>query len=97
MCDLITLLYNRKLTECCKPTIMEKIKIIKKKEISIQCHNQSCCKVAWVLFHNCLQKGKGTGEQREFVGQDTIFIDPYDSCCLVEDSSNQIKREITDY
>lgn len=32
MCDLITLLYNRKLTECCKPTIMEKIKIIKKKK-----------------------------------------------------------------
>lgn len=28
---MITLLYNRKLTECCKPTIMEKIKIIKNK------------------------------------------------------------------
>ena len=30
MCDCVTLLYNRKLTEHCKPTIMEKIKIIKK-------------------------------------------------------------------
>ena len=31
MCDRVTWLYNRKLTEHCKPTIMEKIKIIKKK------------------------------------------------------------------
>ena len=30
--DWITLLYNRKLTEHCKPTIMEKIKIIKFKK-----------------------------------------------------------------
>ena len=29
-CDWVTLLYGRKLTEPCKPTIMEKIKIIKK-------------------------------------------------------------------
>ena len=28
MCDWITLLYNRKLKEHCKPAIMEKIKII---------------------------------------------------------------------
>ena len=31
--DWLTLLYRRKLTKHCKPTIMEKIKIIKKKEI----------------------------------------------------------------
>ena len=31
MCDWVTLLYCRKLTEHCKPTIMEKIKIIIKK------------------------------------------------------------------
>ena len=30
MCDWVTLLYCRKLTEHCKPTIMEKVKIIKK-------------------------------------------------------------------
>ena len=28
MCDWVTLLYSRKLTEHCKPAIMEKIKII---------------------------------------------------------------------
>ena len=32
MCDWVTLLYDRKLTAHCKPTIMEKIKIIKKKK-----------------------------------------------------------------
>ena len=31
MCDWVTFLYSRKLTEHCKPTTMEKIKIIKKK------------------------------------------------------------------
>ena len=31
-CDWVTLLYSRKLTEQCKPTVMEKIKIIFKKE-----------------------------------------------------------------
>ena len=31
MCDWVTLLDSRKLTELCKPTIMEKIKIIFKK------------------------------------------------------------------
>jgi len=31
MCDWVTLLYGRKSTEYCKPTIMEKIKIIFKK------------------------------------------------------------------
>jgi len=30
MCDWVNLLYNRKLTEHCKPARMEKIKIIKK-------------------------------------------------------------------
>ena len=29
MCDWVTMLYSRKLTEDCKPAIMEKIKIIK--------------------------------------------------------------------
>ena len=32
MCDWVTLLYSRKLTEHCKPAIMEKIKIIIKKK-----------------------------------------------------------------
>ena len=30
MCDWVTLLYSKKLTEYCKPTITEKINIIKK-------------------------------------------------------------------
>ena len=30
MCEWVTLLYSRKLTEHCKPTVIEKIKIIKK-------------------------------------------------------------------
>ena len=30
MCDGVALLYSKKLAEDCKPTIMEKIKIIKK-------------------------------------------------------------------
>jgi len=34
VCDWVTLLYSRKLTECCKPTIMEKVKITKKRKIS---------------------------------------------------------------
>ena len=32
MCDWVTLLYSRKLTEHCKPVVMEKIKIIIKKK-----------------------------------------------------------------
>ena len=32
MCDWVMLLYSRKLTEHCKPAMMEKIKIIKKKK-----------------------------------------------------------------
>ena len=32
VCDCVTLLYSRKLTEHCKPTIMKKIKIIKKEK-----------------------------------------------------------------
>ena len=32
MCDWVTLLYSRKVTENCKPAIMEKIKIIKLRE-----------------------------------------------------------------
>ena len=32
MCDWVILLYSRILKEHCKPTIMEKIKIIKKKK-----------------------------------------------------------------
>ena len=35
-CDWVTLLYSRKLTEHCKPAIMEKIKIIKKKCITLE-------------------------------------------------------------
>ena len=36
-CDWVTLLYNRKLTERCKPTTMEKIKIIFKKPYVFLC------------------------------------------------------------
>ena len=32
MCDWVTLLHSKKLTEYCKPTVMEKIKIIKKRK-----------------------------------------------------------------
>ena len=32
MCDWVTMLYSRKLTEHCKPVMMEKIKIILKKD-----------------------------------------------------------------
>ena len=31
VCDQVTLLYSRKLTEHCKPAMVEKIKIIKKR------------------------------------------------------------------
>ena len=34
MCDWVTLLYSRKLTEHCKPATTEKIKIIKKKTLN---------------------------------------------------------------
>jgi len=34
MSDWVTLLYSRKLTEHCKPAIMKKIKIVKKKKRS---------------------------------------------------------------
>ena len=37
MCDWATLLYSRKLKEQCKPTIMEKIKIILKKRKKETC------------------------------------------------------------
>ena len=40
MYDWVILLYSRKLTEHCKPSIMEKIKIIKKKK-RVQCMAQS--------------------------------------------------------
>ena len=33
MCDWVTLLFSEKCTEHCKPTIMEKIKIIKKRKL----------------------------------------------------------------
>ena len=36
MCDWVTLLYSRNLTEHCKPAIMEKLKIIKKEEMWLE-------------------------------------------------------------
>ena len=36
MCDWVTFLYSRKLTEHCKPAVTGKIKIIKKKRIQLQ-------------------------------------------------------------
>ena len=44
MCDWVTLLYSRKLTENCKPAIMEKIKIIKK-IIKLKPQNPKVCKL----------------------------------------------------
>ena len=38
MCDWVTLLGSRKLTENCKSAIMEKIKIIIKNKIKLECH-----------------------------------------------------------
>ena len=37
MCDWVTL-YSRKLIEHCKPAIMEKIEIVKKKKNQSSCH-----------------------------------------------------------
>ena len=37
MCDWVTSLYSRKLTELCKPATMEKIKIIIKKKRKEEC------------------------------------------------------------
>ena len=41
MCDWVSLLYSRKLTEHCKPTIIEKIKIIKKKKKRFQLNKKT--------------------------------------------------------
>ena len=40
MCHWVTMLYSRKLTEHCKPAIMEKIKIIikKKENVNVELH-----------------------------------------------------------
>ena len=40
MCNQVTLLYSRKLTEHCKPTIMEKNKIKKKKKDHMAKHTE---------------------------------------------------------
>ena len=37
MCNWVTILYNRKLRECCKPAIMLKIKNHKKRKINRFC------------------------------------------------------------
>ena len=47
MCDWVTLLYSRKLTEHCKPAIMEKIKIIIKRK---KCSFLSMDKILLDLF-----------------------------------------------
>ena len=41
VCDWVSLLYSRKLTEHCKPTITEKIKIIIKKAGSRGCNTNT--------------------------------------------------------
>ena len=46
MCDRVTLLYNRKLTEHCKPTTMEKIKNILKRKNSYV--------TSWCALMQCL-------------------------------------------
>uniref|UniRef100_A0A4X1TZ52 Uncharacterized protein n=1 Tax=Sus scrofa TaxID=9823 RepID=A0A4X1TZ52_PIG len=61
MCDWVTLLYSRKLTEHCKPAIMEKIKIIFLKKTYEICRSkflrQYQCKLELEGFfqfsHNC--------------------------------------------
>ena len=45
MSEWVTLLYGRQLTECCKPAIMEKIKIIIKKEIITHVHKDLCLRI----------------------------------------------------
>ena len=40
MCDWVTLLYSRILTEHCKPIIMEKIKIIIKKVFNLNSNHR---------------------------------------------------------
>ena len=63
------MLYSRKLTEHCKPTVMEKIKIIKngiiKKEIKM---TQYIFFVCFTLF-----KILGHGKVSNSISQDTVF------------------------
>ena len=47
MCDWAILLYSRKMTEHCKPTIMEKIKIIKKTNKQTKKHQERYSESTW--------------------------------------------------
>ena len=49
MCDWVTLLYSRKLTEYCKPAILEKIKIINKRKL---CETKRVVKILGII-HYC--------------------------------------------
>ena len=54
MCDWVTLLYSRKLTEHCKPAMMEKIKIIKKnnnKSWKKKCLENTAIRNLWESSH----------------------------------------------
>ena len=56
MCDWVTLLYSKKLTEHCKPPIMEKIEVIfkkpkKKKKCKNNVNDQT--KISLDYFGNC--------------------------------------------
>ena len=65
MCDWVTLLYSRKLTEHCKPAIMEKIKIKNKKYIYASQFPH--CKIKIVLVRELLSP-----VQKMFI--DKVFI-----------------------
>ena len=57
MCDWITLLYSRKLTEHCKPTVMEKIKMkLKNKMTTTWKKNKVYFGFEGMLMFNCVRK-----------------------------------------
>ena len=53
VCDCATLMYSGKLTEHCKPTIMEKIKIINmKKQPKMKCGQKHAIPILASRWHN---------------------------------------------
>ena len=59
MCDWVNFLYSKKLTEHCKPAIMEKIKIIKKKKRELSVHTESLGLHIPFLVHEAKELGIG--------------------------------------
>ena len=82
MCDQVSLLHSRKLTEYCEPAIMEKIKIIKKIKITGICNIQNIqCIVQKLSLDTLLtiprQEKQDTCRRVPEVASDTEF------CCKV--------------